>query len=173
MKLEDCFEIGFILKPHGLKGAVNIHLDVDDPEKYGKLESVIVRKGNELIPFLVSSLHINGNKGILHFEDVHSVEEAMQLKSATLMLPLSLLPKLNNDQFYYHDVIGYTICDRSLGKLGTIEQIFTGGNQDLISMKYKDKEVLIPVSNEIVGSADHEKNEVNVNLPDGLLDIYL
>ncbi len=173
MELDECFEIGFILKPHGLKGALSIQLDVDDPEKYTKMESVIVKINNNLIPFFITSLKIQGQKGILTLEDVNSLEEAERLKSCSLLLPLNLLPKLKKNQFYYHEVIGYRIFDQSKGALGTIEYVFTAGNQDLISMKHQGKEVLIPVNNEIVLNADHEKKEVRVHLPDGLLEIYL
>jgi len=173
MVLDDCFEIGYILKPHGLKGALSIQLDVDDPSKYTKMESVIVGIGNNLIPFFISSLQIQGQKGIMSLEDVNSLDEAEKLKSCPLLLPLDLLPKLKKNQFYYHEVIGYQIIDTMKGQLGIIEFVFTAGNQDLISMKYQGKEVLIPINNKIVVHADHDKREVRVNLPDGLLDIYL
>ena len=173
MQLDDYFEIGYILKPHGLRGAVNIQMDVDDPIKYKGMESVIVKIGNNLVPFFVSSLQINGIKGILQLADVTSYDEAKELKSCPLLLPLDMLPKLDENQFYYHEVIGYKIADHAKGSLGTIENITSGGKQDLISMKYKDREVLIPITDEIVIRADHKKKEVIVNLPDGLLEIYL
>ena len=173
MLLDDYFEIGYILKPHGLKGAVNIQLDVDDPEKYKKMESVILKIGDDLVPFLITSLKLNGNKGILQLQDINTKEQAESIKSSTLFLPLDLLPKLQKGQFYYHEVIGYEIVDENSGKLGIIEDVITGGLQDLISMKYKGKEVLIPVNDEIVGHADFNKRLVFVRLPDGLLEIYL
>jgi len=173
MELEDYFEIGYIIKPHGLKGALNIHLDVDDPEQYKQMESVVVNQNNNLIPFFVSSIQINGSKSILTLEDIDTIEQAIQLKSATLLLPVEMLPKLKDGKFYYHDVIGFTIRDENLGELGVIENIFTGSNQDLISMRYKQKEVLIPISDELVKKADHEQKLVFVSLPDGLLEIYM
>lgn len=173
MLLDDYFEIGFILKPHGLKGALNIQLDVDDPTAYKKMESVIVKVGSNLIPFFISSLQINGKKGILSLEDVDSIDAATELNSCALLLPIGQLPKLGKNQFYYHEVIGYTIVDKTHGSLGILEQIISGGNQDLISMLYNEKEVLIPINDEIVSRADHSNKEVHVALPDGLLDIYL
>lgn len=173
MQHDEYFEIGYILKPHGLKGAVNIQLDVDDPTKYNKMESVIVGIDDNLVPFFISSFQINGIKGILHLEDINSIQEAENLNSCPLLLPIKLLPKLDKNQFYYHEVIGYTIVDQQHGILGEIENIFTGGKQDLISMKYKGKEVLIPISDEVVGKADHKKREVYVSLPVGLLEIYI
>jgi 16S rRNA processing protein RimM len=173
MQLDDYFEIGFILKPHGLKGAVNMLFDVDDPTKYKGMESVVVKIDTNLIPFFISSIQINGKKGIIKLEDINSLETAEELKSCPLMLPLELLPKLGKNQFYYHDVIGYNVIDDSKGSLGVIEHIYTGGIQDLISMKYKSIEVLIPVTDGVVKHADHEKHEIFVNLPEGLLEIYL
>ena len=173
MQLDDYFEIGYILKPHGLRGAVNIQMDVDDPMKYKGMESVVVKIGNNLVPFFISSFQINGIKGILHLADINSYDEAKELKSCPLLLPLDMLPKLDKDQFYYHEVIGYKIVDLTRGGLGTIENIISGGKQNLIAMKYKDREVLIPVTDEIVISANHKKKEVFVRLPDGLLEIYI
>lgn len=173
MQLDDYFEIGFIHKPHGLKGAVNILLDVDDPSKYINMESVVVLFGNDLVPFFVSSLRINGKKGIMTLEDVTSIEQALELKSCPIYLPIELLPPLKDDQFYYHDIIGHTIVDKQEGKLGVIENIYAEGNQDLIAMKYKGKEVLIPITKDIIIKADHEHKEVLASLPEGLLEIYL
>ena len=173
MQFEDCFEIGYILKPHGLDGALSIRLDVDDLMKYKGMESVIVNIGGNLVPFFISSLQFNGEKGILRLKDVATIDEAGELKSCTLLLPLEQLPKLDKDQFYFHEVIGYKIVDRALGELGIIENIFSGGNQDLISMKYKEKEILIPINDALVGQADHSKKEIQVSLPEGLLEIYL
>ena len=173
MQLENYFEIGFILKPHGLKGAVNIQFDVDNPAEYKGMESVVVKIDNNLIPFFISSLQINGTKGILSFKDIKTIDQANELKSCSLLLPIEHLPELGENQFYYHDVIGYTLVDEIKGELGVIENIITGGNQDLISMKYQGKEVLVPINDEIVGDSNHEKKEVYVILPDGLLEIYL
>ena len=173
MLLDDYYEIGFILKPHGLKGAVHIQLDVDDPIKYNGMESVIVKIDDSLVPFFISSLQINGKKGIMSLSDINTIDQAKELKSCPILLPLSFLPKLEEDQFYYHDIIGYKIVDEIEGPLGIIEHVYTEGNQDLIAMRFKNKEVLIPVSEQIVKKANHELKEVLVNLPDGLLDIYL
>ena len=173
MQLEDCYEIGFILKPHGLKGAVNIQLDVDEPEEYATMESVLVRIGNGLIPFFIESMQLTGNKGVIKFEDINTLDEAERLRSCAVYLPLDQLPELGDGQFYYHDVIGHAVMDEQRGTLGTIRDVLSGGNQDLIVMDYKGKEVLIPVSDDIVLRADHEKKVVFVKLPEGLLEIYL
>ena len=173
MNKDSCFELGKIIKPHGLQGELQIHLDVDEPNSYKNLESVFVEIQDNLVPFFVESLSLNKNKGIIAFEDVESIEEAEKLRNHTLHLPLSLLPKLPDGKFYYHEVIGYIVVDKELGKLGTVESILTGKAQDLVEMSYQGKEILIPLIDEIVINANHEEKTLNVQLPEGLLDLYL
>ena len=83
------------------------------------------------------------------------------------------LDELSDDQFYYHEIIDFQIVDENLGPLGKIKTIYNQPHQDLIAMDYKEKEVLIPISHEHVLKANHEKKELYVNLPEGLLEIYL
>jgi 16S rRNA processing protein RimM len=173
MEPDSHFEIGFIRKPHGLKGALSIQLDVDDVSNYADMESVIVKIGDQMVPFFIESLQLSGAKGIIQLEDITSVEGAHELKSCPLFLPIDMLPALSGEKFYYHEVIGYHVYDRKLGKLGVIENVFSGGRQDLISMRYKNAEVLIPVVDDIVKGAEHSGKLVKVELPDGLLDVYV
>jgi 16S rRNA processing protein RimM len=65
------------------------------------------------------------------------------------------------------------VVDEHSGPLGIIENVLSGGNQDLISMKYKGVEVLIPIADGIVLRAEHATKQMMVKLPDGLLEIYL
>lgn len=39
MQLSECFELGYVLKTHGLKGELLIVLDVDNPEEYEEMDS--------------------------------------------------------------------------------------------------------------------------------------
>lgn len=173
MRTEDCYQLGTITKPHGLRGEVNVMIDADNPEAYDNLESVFVEINQKLVPFFMESFSLRGNRALAAFEGVETIEQAEDLRGATLYLPLNLLPGLEGHQFYYHEVIGYTIYDEAEGALGTIKNIYESGRQDIIEMQYQDKEVLIPISDEIVIGADHEQQQLQVRLPEGLLSVYL
>ena len=84
-----------------------------------------------------------------------------------------MLPKLNDDQFYYHEIINYQVNDRTLGPLGKVKEVYSTGAQDVIIMVYKGVEVLIPLTDEIVPKVDKGKKEVITQLPEGLVDVYL
>ncbi|MDH5475822.1 MAG: ribosome maturation factor RimM [Cyclobacteriaceae bacterium] len=172
MTIDACFRLGHIIKKHGLKGEASIHLDVDFPEAYKKMESVFVEINKQLVPFFVQKIQINSNKGILKFEDINSIEELEDILGNDLYLPVDDLPELEKGQFYYHDVIGYVLVDKIEGEVGEITQVYEFPNQDLFGVNFDGKEMLVPINDEIVKDANHEKKVVNVVLPEGLLDVY-
>ncbi|MBB6004818.1 ribosome maturation factor RimM [Arcicella rosea] len=173
MTKEDCFELGKITKTHGLKGEVILWLDVDFPEDYEDLESLFLEVKGELVPYFIESYRLSGNRAIVHFEDIDTFEKAEGMINLQAFLPLDELPELENDQFYYHEIIGYQIVDKNLGNLGTVQTVHSMQAQDLLVMDYKGKEVLIPVIDEIVLQAEKEQKILHVNLPEGLLEVYL
>ncbi len=173
MNIDDCFELGFILKTHGVQGELTFVLDVDTPENYKGLESVFVGINGKLVPFFIDKIQILQEKAIVRLEDVNTLEKAENLVGNTLYLPLQHLPELDKDQFYYHDIIDYQVIDEVRGALGIVENVYELPQQDIIAMIYMQKEVLIPITDEIVTGVDREVKELYVNLPDGLLEVYL
>src|SRR5690606_31488725 len=107
---------GKIVKKYSFKGEVLVKLDTDEPEVYEKMESVFIALGNNLVPFFIieSSLH-KSDLLRLKFEDVTSEADADALLKCELYLPLEFLPKLSEDQFYFHEIIGFTMEDVNYG----------------------------------------------------------
>jgi 16S rRNA processing protein RimM len=171
---DNYYLLGYIVRTHGTKGDITIHLDVDFPEDYQEMESVFVEIKGELVPYFVEDVNIQKqSKAIVRLEDVDTIEQAQALVGSSLFLPIEELEELGEGGFYYHQIQGYTVSDATLGELGEIKAIYTPNSQDLIAMEYQGSEVLIPIVDDIVLSADHEKKLVLVNLPEGLLDVYL
>lgn len=174
MTKDDCFELGHITKTHGINGEVVFFLDVDDPSDYEDLDTVLIEVKGDLIPYFIESLSINKNRAIVALEDVDTVEQAERLIKCGLYLPLDNLEPIEDpDRFYYHEITGYRIVDAVAGPLGTITTVYAMPTQDLIAMQYQGQEILIPINSAIVQALDRTTKELNVTLPDGLLDIYL
>ncbi|WP_375435634.1 ribosome maturation factor RimM [uncultured Hymenobacter sp.] len=177
MTLDDCYLLGSIGKPHGLKGFVMAFLDVDDLDAYRKVKSVLVEMPatpGKLTTYEVEKLQPQAeNRALLKLKGIDRIEEAEPLRNAKLYRPLEELPKLEEDQFYFHDVIGYTVVDEQLGELGVVETFYELPQQDLLAMRYKGQEVLIPVVDELISHADQVGKKLHVQLPEGLLDVYL
>lgn len=174
MKKEDCFYLGKIVSKFSFKGEVLIKLDTDEPESYVKMESVFVNYNKNLVPFFIekSSLHKSDLLRV-KFEDVDSEEGADDLMKAEIYLPLNLLPKLEGDKFYFHEVIGFKIVDHSFGEVGVIKYINDSTAQALFEIDRNGVEILIPMNDEFIDTVDRKTNTVFVNTPEGLIDLYL
>ena len=177
MLTDETYQLGTIVKPHGLRGFVVAEFDVDDTAAYQKLKTVFLAlpaAPAQLVPHAVEKVQPQaGTRVLLKLKGIERIEEAEPLRKATLHLPLEALPALADDQFYYPDVIGFAVIDENLGELGVVENFYELPQQDMLAMRYRGHEVLVPVVDEIVTRADMAAKKVFVRLPDGLLDIYL
>ena len=175
MTKDDCYQLGYVVKVHGTKGAVVIFLDVDTPLEYYEMESVFIERDNQLVPFFIEKFEQTNqpDKLITHFEEINTIENANSLKGSKLFLPLSQLPVLNEDQFYYHEVINFDIIDRKLGKIGIIDKIVEMPSNDMILFFINDREIMIPLQEPLYEKIDKKNGNVYVNLPEGYLDIFV
>lgn len=174
MTKDDCYELGYVTKTHGLKGGVSVFLDVDFPEEYEELDSVLLDQKGTLVPFFIESIQlVPGSRAIVKFEEIDTIEQAETLVGSALYLTLDNLPELDEGQFYYHEIVGCQVIDQQQGVLGTVSDVSTGSHQDIVVMIYQNREVLFPATDEIVLSFDRRAKQLTVNLPDGLLDVYL
>lgn len=174
MTKEECFFLGKIVSKFSFRGEVLIKLDTDDPESYLGMESVFVEYGNNLVPFFVerSSLQ-KSNLLRVKFEDVNSEEDADDLLKCNLYLPLELLPELDDDQFYFHEIIGFTIEDVNYGTVGILTGINDTTSQALFEIDNNGKQVLIPMNDEFLHKVDKENKIIVVKTPEGLIELYL
>tara|TARA_B100000780_G_scaffold31982_1_gene20221 strand:- start:839 stop:1363 length:525 start_codon:yes stop_codon:yes gene_type:complete len=174
MRKEDCFYLGKIVTKYSFKGEVVIKLDTDEPELYKEMESVYVEFGSNLVPFFIqkSSLH-KGNQLRVQFEDVYSDEEADSILKCGIYLPMSLLPKLDGNKFYFHEVIGFTVVDLKFGEVGSIVHINDKAAQPLFEIDRDGKDVFIPMIDDFIKKVDRVNKKIEVETPEGLIDLYL
>lgn len=174
MTKDECFYLGKIVSKFSFKGEVLIKLDTDEPEAYTEMESVFVDYNDNLVPFFIekSALHKSDLLRV-KFEDVDTEEDADDLMRADIYLPLSMLPELEDDKFYFHEVIGYSAEDTHHGKIGIIKSINDNRAQPLFEIDFNGKEILIPVNDDFISRVDKKNKTIYFDTPVGLIDIYL
>ncbi|WP_139853866.1 ribosome maturation factor RimM [Aequorivita sinensis] len=174
MQKEDCFYLGKIVKKYSFKGELLVKLDTDEPELFTEMESVFVEQRKNLIPFFIeeSSLHKSELLRV-RFEDVTNEEEANALIGAHLYLPLEFLPELTGNKFYYHEIIGFTAEDESFGKIGEITGVNDTTSQALFEIDREGIEILIPMIDHFIKNVDRENKTILLDVPEGLIEMYL
>ena len=144
MKKEDCFYLGKIVSKYSFKGELLAKLDTDEPDLYDSLEAIFVDLRGNLVPFFVESSQLHKSDLLrLKFEDVDTEADADALIKTELYLPLELLPKLEGDKFYFHEVIGFSIKDKNFGHVGMITGINDSTAQALFEIDRDGIEILI------------------------------
>jgi 16S rRNA processing protein RimM len=169
MDINACFKIGYISKTHGLKGGVTVVFS--ESGEFESLESVFVEIKHSLVPYFIESFSDRGEKGFIKFEDINTFEQAEALKGCSIYLPKTVRPKLKRGDFYNDEVLGFEVEDVHNGFLGEVKEIIESGANRLLSVDRSGKEVLIPVNGPFIKSVNKSKKKIQVELPEGFLDI--
>ncbi|EGV42110.1 16S rRNA processing protein RimM [Bizionia argentinensis JUB59] len=174
MKKEDCFYLGKIVSKYSFKGELLIKLDTDEPDLYENLDSMFVDLRNNLVPFFIESSQLHKSDLLrVRFEDVDTEADADALIKSDIYLPLDLLPKLEGDKFYYHEIIGFKVSDVNFGHVGTVSSINDSTAQVLFEIDRDGTEILIPLNDAFIVKVDKDKKEIILDTPEGLIDLYL
>jgi 16S rRNA processing protein RimM len=168
MDLSQHIKIGYVSKTHGLKGEVTFQLSADAPEpEVGQV--LMFEKNGAVVPHFVKEISINGAKAFVKLEDVNTFEAAGQLKGNSIYLEKSKRPKLKRGEFYDDELVGFAVHDAEAGKLGIVNRVENQGLNKLLDVG--EKNVLIPVNGPFITSISKAKKRIDVELPEGFLDI--
>ena len=172
MRKEDCFFLGTVVAKYSFNGEVLIKLDTDEPQQYLSLASFLLEQKTGLVPYFTTAVKLHKTKLLrVSIEEVDSEHQANELIGKSVYLPLDQLPSLNDDQFYYHEIIGFEIVDTTLGSVGKIINVNDSSSQVLLEVDHMNKKILIPLVDEIIHKIDKEKKQIHLSIPNGLLNL--
>jgi 16S rRNA processing protein RimM len=173
MKHEEAFYIGYVTKTKGLKGEIQIFFEFDAYEDL-EFDVVFADMNGKLVPFFVASHKLYANKtGLFYFDDVDHIDKAQALVKKKMYLPLAKMPERDEDEFLYTDLKGFIAVDETLGELGEIIEVNEYPQQFVATVHYKNTDILFPLNEDFIIEIDDEQNILTLDLPEGLLDVYL
>jgi 16S rRNA processing protein RimM len=156
--------IGEITAPLGLKGEVKVFPHTDFPERFDDLRDVGVRQGETMRVVRVERSNRVGKRISLKLEGVETVESAEALRGAHLVVPLSQAVPLEEDEYYYHELMGLEVVTTAGESLGRITAIIPTGANDV----YETPLALIPAVKEFIREIDLENGRMLVEARTGL-----
>lgn len=173
MTKDKCFYVGRIVKTHGLKGEVTLRIDNEQFDDIEELNYFLLDVNDNLIPFFIEDIAYHSNKAFVLFQDLKTLEAASRLVGNSAYLPIELLPEKDGNDFYSHEVVDFLVIDEAKGELGKVREIIEYPTQSLMQIVINEKEVLIPIHDDIIKDVDREGRKIVVKAPDGLIDMYL
>lgn len=166
------FNVGKVINTHGIRGEVKVLRisDFDDRFQIGGI--VYLDKNNgELLKLVIDGHRIHKGYDLLQFEGYHNINDVENFKGFNLKISEEQLTELDENEFYYHEIIGCEVHTTDNQYLGKIKEILSPGANDVWVVKQpKGKDILIPYIEEVVKSVDIEAKNVMIQPMEGLLD---
>jgi len=175
--MKSYFKLGKIVAAHGLKGELVLQHELGKKTDLKKLPALFLElKKDSFVPYFIRKAKGTTEKeSLLLLEEIDTREKAQQLVGKLCWLPEEQF-KQYADKQAPASLLGYQIAEEEEGLkkiLGTIEEVIEQPQQLLCRILLKGKEVLIPLNESTLLAIDHQAKTVSVQLPEGLLDIYL
>lgn len=156
--------VATIGKPSGLKGACALFpigetlVNADLP--------LVLWIGNESEKREITLLEISGENRNFRavFEGVSDRDKADELKNLLLYIEKKRLPKLEEGEFYFRDLVGLSVESETGEILGIVREVFNYPTTDAIDVRLNDGKVItVPFKNEIVKSVSLEDKKIIVD----------
>ncbi|HMA86818.1 MAG TPA: ribosome maturation factor RimM [Desulfosalsimonadaceae bacterium] len=169
MEKDGDLHIGKVVGVHGIKGYLKVLPFAENSAPFTPGRRVYVKTGQSGKQALtVRECRLHRNLLRVAFEAIETREAAESLVGAELFINRSELPELEDDTWYWYDLIGLAVyADDTY--IGRVDNIFATGANDVLVVKNEDEiERLIPVIASIVRQIDLDNKTIRVELPNGL-----
>ena len=160
--------VGRIGRAHGVLGEATIEVRTDDPDlRFALGEKLTLENGNTLT---ISSNRWHNQILLLSFNGINDRNKIEELRDKLLYAEVDT--KANQPgEYHFQQLIGCQVILADGSKLGEVKEIVQLPGQDLLSVESAKGEVLIPMVKQIIVSIDVDQKIIQINPPEGLLDV--
>jgi 16S rRNA processing protein RimM len=167
------FKTGKLVAVHGLKGELVLKHELGKKSSLKDVKAIFVEdKKDSFFPWFVESTRIKNDTEIfLTVEGIDTKEKAAKLSQKEVWLTEEDFKRLSAKSAPAN-LLGYTIINNK-ERLSEVLEVIEQPHQLLCRIELNKKEVLIPINESFLKKIDHKKKEVIVELPEGLIEVYL
>ncbi len=169
----DLVTIGRVAKSQGRKGEVAVNPLTDFPERFLDLPRVFVEgDGGEPAALVMEQARLHKGRPVVKFVGISNISEAQALAGKELRISSADVKPLPDGSFYHFEIAGLNVVDRDRGSLGTAEKVLTTGGTDVLVVRSPGGgELLLPFCEEICRRIDIDGGSIEVELPEGLIEL--
>lgn len=171
--MTEYFKIGKLVSAFGLKGELVLQHNLGKKTSLKDLQAIFIEeKKSAFIPWFIETTRIKSNEEVyLKLQDVNTREDAIKLAQKEVWLTETDFKKFSAKSSPIN-FLGYTIIEKEK-ELGKIVEVIEQPHQILCRIEIEGKEAFIPLHENTITKIDNRKKQVIVDLPEGLLEIYL
>lgn len=163
---------GKITKVHGLAGEVKLVPFSRQTDALSTIEHVFIEMtpGGDPEKFKVTRCRLSKGSAIIKLEGIDSIDDAERLKGHKAYIEESELPELEEDEYYWFELVGLEVYTEDGRYLGRVESLIDRALQSLLVVRNDEKEILIPLSEPIVKEVKLGESRIIISPVGGLLD---
>ncbi len=169
--MNDFLHVGKIINVHGIKGEVKVLPLTDDPNRYYSLKKVYLEKDHSFTPLTIINVRMHKKNILLTFKEIKDRYEAEALKGCFLNIHRQDAIKLDENQYFFKDLIGLPVYTIDGEELGYLKDILQTGATDIYVIQTEEKDLLVPALKEIFKSIDIENKMIKADIPEGLMEL--
>ena len=163
-------EIGQIVNTFGIKEMVKVKTFTDDIRRFDELKTVYVEKNSNQTEYEIEEVKYHKDMVLIKFKGIDKVEQAEMLRNSYLTVSRDSVEKLEEGRYYIVDLLGLEVYTDEQILLGTLEDIFNTGSNDIYVVKDKQgKQILLPAIQDVIKQIDIENQKIIVHLLPGLI----
>ena len=163
-------EIGQIVNTFGIKGMVKVKPFTDDIRRFDELKTVYVEKNSTKTEYEIEEVKYHKDMVLIKFKGIDKVEQAEMFRNSYLTVSRDSIEKLEEGRYYIVDLLGLEVYTDEQILLGTLEDIFNTGSNDIYVVKDKQgKQILLPAIQDVIKQIDIENKKIIVHLLPGLI----
>lgn len=167
----NCTEIGFIKKTHGVKGELLVFFEEGLDSVIENSDYLYFEVEGLLVPFFIEEIEIRDNSSAaILFDTLDVKEKSMLYIGCKIFIDNELLA--NHNEILNPVLIkGFTVEDQKLGFIGEIIEIDDFGGNLVLTVKKGKKEILIPYNDNLLVNFNEAQKSIILDCPEGLLEI--
>lgn len=172
IRKEDVYKIGRLGKPHGIKGELSFMFS-DDVFDRVDADYLVVETDGILVPFYIEEYRFRSDEtALLKLEGIDTMDRAREFTNCDVFFPRELTDS-NDEEMTWAQIVGFTLVDDIYNKvIGKILSVDDSTQNILFEVETPEgKNLLVPAADEFIKDVDIEKQQIRVQLPEGLLDL--
>lgn len=172
MAESDFVTVARVVRSQGRHGEVLAELHTDFPERFAERRKLFAVDAAGRRELQLESHWLHKGRVVLKFRGVDSIDQAEELRGCELQVPRTELMALEGGTHYVSELVGCTVFnrDRKVGEVTGVQ--FGAGEAPLLMVRGSEaRELLIPFAEEFLLAADVARKQINMALPERLLEL--
>lgn len=179
---QESIAIAKISKVYGTTGELIVRLYDNFPDEPNLSEPFFAKLGGIIVPLFVSKFTRQGNtKAVVVFNDFDNEYRTRELIGVELLTLNEDYDEETDsededdeaaDEILLSDLVGYALHDKVSGKSGLITGYIDNPENPLFEVDMDGLDIFVPAVDDIIEMVDVDAECVDMNIPEGLLDLY-